>query len=179
MRKFNPHKKSLFASIFSLFTFFSSDSSGNGDVYISGRIVYSPCAIAVGSHDQTIDMGATPLSVIAKQGYGPQRELRIHLINCLLTSNQEKNISPSEYYKITFDAMYGEDSFGVHGNARGVELKIRDDRGEFAYPGVALPARDITTGDSVLNFSLQLMTNGKKLQPGTWNSLVRFRMDYN
>lgn len=179
MRKFSPHNKSLFASIISFFVIFTADASGNGDVYISGRIVHSPCAIAVESHDQTIDMGVTPLSIIARQGYGPRHDFTIRLINCLLISSSEDALSESEYYSVVFDAMDGGKYFGIRGDAQGIELKIRDERGETAHPGVALPTREITSGDLDLNFSLQVVGDGKKLQPGTWSSLIRFRMDYN
>lgn len=153
-------------------------SQGEGAVLIKGEVLYTPCAIDLDSRDQTIDMGETPLSDIAQKGYGPTRAFTVRLINCLILPSPGNSKYDSEYYQITFEPMSGHERFGVHGDARGIELAIRDNHGNVATPGVAFPAREVTVGSMNLNYSLQLVSNGQTLRAGNYQSLIRFRMDY-
>ena len=84
----------------------------------------------------------------------------------------------SEYYQITFDPMTGTDRFDIRGEAEGIELTIRDIDGNLALPGVALPAKEVTRGNISLHYALQIISDGQPLRSGTYQSLIRFRMDY-
>jgi type 1 fimbria pilin len=123
-------------------------------------------------------MGDTPVSEIASKGYGPTRVFTVHLINCLMLPSPGSRKYDSEYYQITFEPMTGEKQFSVRGDAQGIELTIRDPYGNIAEPGVAFPAREVTTGSMSLHYSLQLISNGQPLKAGDYQSLIRFRMDY-
>jgi type 1 fimbria pilin len=153
-------------------------NQGEGAVFIQGTVLYTPCAIDLDSRDQTIGMGDTPVSEIATKGYGPTRAFTVRLINCLMLPSPENSKYDSEYYQITFEPMTGAERFSVRGDAQGVELAIRDTDGNIAEPGVAFPAREVTTGGMNLNYSLQLVSNGEPLRAGDYQSLIRFRMDY-
>lgn len=154
-------------------------NQGEGAVLIQGAVLYTPCAIDLGSRDQTIDMGDTPVTEIATKGYGPTRAFTVRLINCLMLPTPGNGRYDSEYYQITFEPMTGADRFYVRGDAQGIELAIRDTDGNIASPGVAFPAREVTAGSMNLNYSLQLVSNGQPLKAGDYQSLIRFRMDYN
>lgn len=153
-------------------------NQGEGTVFIRGEVLYTPCAIDLDSRDQTIDMGETPVSEIAVKGYGPTRKFTVRLINCLLLPAPGQTQYESEYYQITFDPMAGNDRFSVSGDAEGIELAIHDSEGHFAEPGIALPAREVTPGIMDLNYTLRLVSNGQPLKSGSYQTLIRFRMDY-
>ncbi|MFP2693923.1 fimbrial protein [Enterobacter ludwigii] len=155
-----------------------AENQGEGAVFIKGEVLYTPCAIDLDSRDQTIDMGETPVSEIATKGYGPTRIFTVRLINCLMLPSPGNRKYDSEYYQITFEPMTGAERFSVRGDAQGIELTIRDTDGHIAEPGVAFPAREVTAGSMSLNYSLQLVSNGKPLKAGDYQSLIRFRMDY-
>lgn len=151
---------------------------GEGTVFIRGEVLYTPCAIDLDSRDQTIDMGETPVSEIAVKGYGPSKKFTVRLINCLLLPAPGQTQYESEYYQITFDPMAGSDRFSVSGDATGIELAIHDSEGHYAEPGVAFPAREVTPGIMDLNYTLRLIRNGQPLTSGSYQTLIRFRMDY-
>lgn len=153
-------------------------NQGEGTVFIRGEVLYTPCAIDLDSRDQTIDMGETPVSEIAVKGYGPTRKFTVRLINCLLLPAPGQTQYESEYYQITFDPMAGSDRFSVSGDAKGIELAIHDSEGHFAEPGIALPAREVTPGMMDLNYTLHLVSNGQPLKSGSYQTVIRFRMDY-
>lgn len=95
-------------------------NQGEGAVLIQGAVLYTPCAIDLGSRDQTIDMGDTPVSEIATKGYGPTRAFTVRLINCLMLPTPGNGRYDSEYYQITFEPMTGADRFSVRGDAQGI-----------------------------------------------------------
>lgn len=153
-------------------------NQGEGAVLIQGAVLYTPCAIDLDSRDQTIDMGDTPVSEIATKGYGPTRSFTVRLINCLMLPTPGDSKYDSEFYQITFEPMTGAERFSVRGDAKGIELTIRDTDGNIAAPGVAFPAREVRTGSMNLKYSLQLVSNGQPLKAGEYQSLIRFKMDY-
>jgi type 1 fimbria pilin len=153
-------------------------NQGDGAVFIKGEVLYTPCAIDLDSRDQTIDMGETPVAEIATKGYGPTRHFTVRLINCLMLPSPGHSLFDSEYYQITFDPMTGTERFGIRGEAEGIELTLRDTEGNRALPGVALPAKEVTQGTLNLHYALQIISDGKPLKSGAYQSLIRFRMDY-
>ncbi|WP_205419679.1 fimbrial protein, partial [Klebsiella pneumoniae] len=67
---------------------------------------------------------------------------------------------------------------GIHGEASGVALKISDDDGNIARPGMPLPLMNIPLGSYRLNYVINLMANRQPLTAGSYFSSVRFKMDY-
>lgn len=153
-------------------------NQGDGAVVITGAVLHTPCAIDLDSRDQTIDLGHTPVSDIAARGYGPTRAFTVRLINCLIKPSPGSRKYDSEYYQITFEPVTDATRFSVRGDAKGIELAIRDNAGHMAEPGVAIPAREVNADSTDLNYSLQLISNGQPLKAGNYQSLIRFKMDY-
>lgn len=152
-------------------------SSGWGNVHLSGSIIDTACAIDTQSIDQTIDMGATPLSQIARNGQGRATLFSIRLVNCVL--NRDAKFLPSwRHFAITFDGTNDNGLFGVDGEAKGVALKITDSEGNIAIPGKPLPSGNVETGDMSLKYSLQPMGNHRKFHAGDYTSIIKFKMDY-
>lgn len=178
-RKTSQIVKTFFFLLSGYTPFLMAANQGDGTVFIKGEVLYTPCAIDLESLDQTIDMGEIPVSQIATRGYGPTRNFTVRLINCLMLPPPGQTQYDSEYYQITFDPMSAGERFVVRGNAEGIELAIRDTEGHIAQPGVAFPARKIVDGTMDLNYSLQVISNGQPLKSGVYQSLIRFRMDYN
>ncbi|VFS14982.1 fimbrial anchor (mannose-resistance fimbriae), MrfB protein [Enterobacter cancerogenus] len=149
---------------------------GEGRVSMQGSIIETPCAIDTQSRDQSIDMGTTPVGVIARDGQGAARPFSIQLINCSLPRGMQ--LPDWQSFQITFDGERRGGFFGVHGSAQGVALELVDANGNIAHPGEPLPTGALADGDLRLNYSLRLVGDRDVLQAGQFTSTLRFRMDY-
>lgn len=152
-------------------------AQGWGRVNMQGAIIDTACAIAAGSRDQTIDMDTVPVGNISRDGQGNTRSFIIELINCTL-ERPRADLPDWKQFQVTFDGDNEGELFGVNGEAKGVALKITDDQGNVAIPGMPLPFNDITSSSMLLNYSIKLVSNNKPLRAGSYFSAVRFKLDY-
>ncbi|ROR08830.1 fimbrial protein [Erwinia sp. JUb26] len=154
-----------------------SSDNGQGRVNMIGSIIDAACAIDINSIDQTIDMGVVPVSRIVRDGQSVKKNFSINLINCVLNKS-DKDSTRWQYFTITFDGLNDDGLFSVEGDAKGIAIKIIDNSGSIARPGLALPPGKIESGDISLNFSMQLVSNHRALQAGDYNAVIKFKMDY-
>ncbi|QGH61593.1 fimbrial protein [Serratia proteamaculans] len=155
-----------------------AQGQGNGSVNMQGSIIDTPCAIDVPSRDQTIDMLSLPLGQIIRDGHGPTRPFSIHLVNCALTP-MLPNRPDWSYFRVTFDGpTTHDDLFNLNGEARGVGLQIADSAGAIAIPGKQMPANDLQIGSMRLDYTLRLVGNHQTLRAGTYQTTLRFKLDY-
>lgn len=156
----------------------SAHDQGHGVVNMAGSIIDTPCAIDVPSRDQTIDMATLPLGQIIRDGQGPTRPFSIQLVNCTLTPLLP-NRPDWSHFQVTFDGPTAHDNlFSVSGRARGVGLQIADAAGVIAIPGKPMPAYGLQLGDMRLNYTLRLMGDHQTLRAGTYQTTLRFKLDY-
>ncbi len=148
-----------------------------GQVMMEGSIIAAACAIEMNSRDQVIDMDTVPVSKIARDGRGIARPFTIRLINCTL-QHANSSLPDRQSFRVTFDGTAEGDLLAVKGEARGVALQIKDDRGNIALPGVALPPAALTPGDKALQYTMNLVPNRQGLRAGEYRSTVRFKLDY-
>lgn len=156
---------------------FSAPSQGWGKVSMYGEIVDTACAIETESRDQTIDMGVIPLSVLKQFGKAPPKPFNIQLVDCRW-ERYPSSKGEWQTFEVTFDGPANGDFFTVSGEAKGVQLAMRDDQGTPVIAGKPLPKRDIVPGDMTLNYELQLVTDNQRLQAGSYQTLLRFKIDY-
>lgn len=170
---------SVFSCIFSLWALPAAqaavDDGRHGRVNMHGAITDAACAIAVESRDQVIDMEVIPLADVRRDGHGRSKSFSIRLVNCIAAIKEKPE---RRQFEITFDGDHDGNYFGVYGEASGVALRITDEYGNQALPGKALPLRDITMVDKVLNYTLTLMANQRDLKAGVYFSTIRFKLDY-
>jgi len=155
----------------------AATSQGWGKVSMTGEIVDTACAIDTESRDQTIDMGVIPTSEIRQLGKAPSKPFSIKLIDCRW-ERYPSSKGEWQSFTVTFDGPADGDFFTVDGDARGVQLAMRDEYGSQIIAGKELPKRDIVPGDMTLNYELQLVTNNQSLRAGTYHTLLRFKVDY-
>lgn len=146
-----------------------------GRVNMQGAIIDTPCAIAVDSREQVIDMGMLPLADIVRDGQGQLHPFSIELVDCLLL---RPGLHEWKQFQVTFDGDAEGAFFGVQGEASGVALTIRDGAGRRAMPGKAMLPLDIEPGDMRLDYTLGLVANHRALRPGHYTSAIRFKLDY-
>lgn len=153
---------------------------GHGTVKMNGEILDAACNVDVASRDQTINMLTQPVSEIISEQYGLDRPFTIKLVNCVLKRHSPNALPVNDwqYFQITFDGIREGNAFGVEGGAQGISLQIRDVNGNIAVPGQALPSEDIQPGSMKLNYSMRLVGNGNELQPGSYHSTIRYKLDY-
>lgn len=168
----------LALAVLSLVPFASAANSMHGNVRMHGSIIDTPCAIAADSRDQSIDLSVIPVSTIISEGVSPSRPFTIQLINCSLETSQ-KNKNDWSKFAITFDGKTTNGNlFSADGEATGVGIQISDSAGNIAVPGQTMPERNIEAGQMKLDYSLRLMANRETVRAGTYQSTIRFKMDY-
>ncbi|WP_272539750.1 fimbrial protein [Providencia sp. PROV197] len=146
-----------------------------GRIGMSGSIVDSACAIDTGSYEQTVDMGMLPIGTLRQQGRGPVRPFSIALIGCTLTPYAGE---AWQKFSVTFDGPVDGEWFLVSGDARGVALALQDAQGQPIYPGQSPPKQAIVSGNSMLHYGLQLVSDTRPLRPGEYQGALRFKLDY-
>ena len=144
---------------------------------MQGSIVETACAIDLGSHDQTIDMGSLSISSIIRDGQGPARPFIIRLVNCSL-EKQNYNRPDWQYFRMTFDGPHEQGLFNVSGQAKGIGLEIRDKNNELSIPGYAMLPQQLISGNRDLIYQLRLVANRQPLIAGKYNSQIAFKLDY-
>lgn len=151
---------------------------GHGQVILGGSIIETPCSIDTQSRDQSIDMNATPISVIARDGQGDTHTFSINLVNCDL-AQLDANRPDWRFFRVSFDGAEDKGLFALGGNAHGVALKLTDEFGHIARPGVPLPSGNLISGSQKLNYNLRLVGNEQVLKTGDFRTVLRFKIDYN
>lgn len=144
---------------------------------MQGAIIDTACAIAIESRDQTIDMEVVPLADIIRDGQGRSKPFSIELVNCTL-ERQDTKLLDWKQFQVTFDGDSEGELFGVRGEASGVALRITDENGNTATPGVPLRAQEFITSTMRLNYRLRLVANQHALKAGDYSSAIRFKLDY-
>ncbi|MCC8466438.1 fimbrial protein [Photorhabdus bodei] len=150
----------------------------HGRVNMQGSIIDTPCTIALGNQDQTIDISSILVGQIIRSGHGPIRLLSIQLINCLLTPVLLNRLSRS-HFRVTFDgAAARNDLFSMNGEASGVGLQISDSTGAVVVPGKPMPVEDLQIGSMRLDYTLRLITAHQVLRAEALHTMIRFKLDY-
>lgn len=152
-------------------------NQGRGEVTVNGRIIASACAIETASRDQTINMGASPIGQIIRDGQGEKRDFSIQLVNCALEKFNPE-LADWRYFQVTFDGREDGGLFAIDGDAKGIALKITDDFGNVAAPGVPVEQYAIQPGAMTMNYGLRVVGNNQLMKAGDYSSTVRFKMDY-
>lgn len=155
----------------------AASSQGWGRVNMQGAIIDTACAISIDSRDQTIDMEVVPLADIIRDGQGRSKPFSIELVNCTL-ERPDPTLPGWKQFQVTFDGDNEGELFGVRGDASGVALRITNESGNIATPGVPLRAQDIIPGAMQLNYHLRLVANQHTLKAGDYFSAIRFKLDY-
>ncbi|ELE9730708.1 type 1 fimbrial protein [Enterobacter kobei] len=157
----------------------TANMHGHGHIQMSGTIIDTACAIATDEADQSISMGTLAVSELVSNGRGPSVPLTVHLVNCVLSSNDAQDVHHWKDVRITFVGKAdGPRRFALHGEARGEALVITDNRGNEAEPGEPMPPVQIELGNMALHYRLQLIGNHNKIRPGHFNTTIRYFMEY-
>lgn len=146
-----------------------------GKIALSGSILDTPCAIAMDSIDQSIDLGTVPVSVLKQWGESPLQPFTIHLMGCRLQSPVGQ---AWQTFAITFDGPADNTGFVVYGQASGVSLILEDRAGERIQPGVPFHEGAIVAGNRTLEYGLRIASNSAAYQPGDFQTTLRFKLDY-
>lgn len=150
---------------------------GHGRVNLHGTIVEKACAIAVESVDQTINFGPVNISNVFNRRQAAIKAMKIRLVDCQLTSPKSNQVRLNQF-RVTFDGDNNGQGIDVQGTAKGLMLVISDAKGNRVLPGRALPPLDITPGDMVLNYELQLERNNQPMKAGDFTAFVKYKIDY-
>jgi len=155
----------------------SVSSPGWGKVSMHGEIVDTACAIKTESRDQTIDMGVIPLNVLKQFGKAPPKPFNIQLVECRW-ERYPSTKGEWQTFNVTFDGPANGEFFTLNGEAKGVQLSIRDSQGIPVLAGKPLPEGELISGKMIMNYELQLVADNQRLQAGSYQTLLRFKIDY-
>lgn len=149
---------------------------GHGTVGMQGSIIDTPCAIAVNDIDQAVEMGMSTTGELIHDGRGPAKVFHIHLMGCTLKP-QQPHMPDWSWFQVTFDGMPEGELFSIAG-AEGIGLRITDQAGNVAKPGIPLPRAMLKPGSQVLEYSLRVVAAQHRLVAGDYRATVRFKVDY-
>lgn len=155
----------------------SANTTDHTRVFLDGNILDTPCSIEPGSRDQTIQMGATPVSVIARDGAGRTVPFTVQLRDCNL-ARVNRQLPDWQGVRVIFDGITDGQDFLVRGTAKGVALRIFDAKGHVAVPGTPLPSLPLIVGDQALNFRMQLVSDHKSIRKGEYHAVIQFGLSY-
>ncbi|ELC6383284.1 type 1 fimbrial protein [Enterobacter hormaechei] len=155
----------------------SANTKDHTRVFLDGNILDTPCSIDPGSRDQTIRMGATPVSVIAQDGAGHMVPFTIQLKDCDL-ARVNRQLPDWQGVRVIFNGISDGQDFLVHGTAKGVALRIFDAKGHVAVPGIPLPSLPLIAGDQALSFRMQLVSDRKPIVKGEYHAIIQFGLSY-
>jgi type 1 fimbria pilin len=150
----------------------------HGRVGMQGSIIDGACAIDTGSQKQIIDIDLTSVDSLSRDNEGHKIDFHINLKNC---SIDPANPSQPDWsaFRVTFDGQRGENgSFKTDGDAKGFGIKIFDSEGASILPGIPTGAHEISLGKMQLDYALKLVSNHEILQPGEYQTTIRFKLDY-
>jgi len=189
MESISMFKKSLL--VMSLTAFIcvpalAADSQGAGKITFKGQVIDSPCSIAPGDEDLTVNLGEVATTVLNsgdKQSLA--EDFTIHLQDCILTDAEG---TATDKVKITFTSS--DDTSGTNllkntfegniGGATGVGVRLLDEQNQTIALNTAL---NINFPDQnsyqELNFKARMEAiDGETATPGNLNAQVNYILDY-
>lgn len=149
---------------------------GHGIVGMKGSIIDTPCAIQINDVDQVVKIEGSTTGQIVHDGRGVIRLFRIHLTDCVLKP-QAPHAKNWSGFQVTFDGDASNGLFKAEG-VSGIGIQITDHDGQIARPGVPLPGIPLTTEAQVLEYSLRVIGTPDHLHAGSFQSTIRFKVDY-
>lgn len=150
----------------------------DGRANFSGQVIAPACSLAMEDRYQSIDMGNTPIRDLQNTDFGPDKKIELRLRYCELSSESNRELSGSRV-RLSFEGVQGNtpDEFSLSGQARGVNLQIRDIHGYSAYSGKPMPPQ-LIGNDQGFVYSLRLVRNSEVLKAGNYHAILRFKVDY-
>lgn len=156
-----------------------SDVWWHGRTSFHGQVIAPTCTLATEDAYQTIDMGGTSIRELQKAPIGPEKKFRLRLRNCEL-AGRGKRLYTSSRIRVTFDGEQGgtPDTFLLAGQAKGIDLQIRDMQGDIAKIGKPMPPLLLSGNEEELNYTLRVIRNSQPLKAGNYYAVLRFKVDY-
>lgn len=146
-----------------------------GILTMNGSILETPCAIAMESIDQSIDLGVEPISVLKQFGQGTRHPFSIKVIDCRISSLSGE---PWNTFSITFSGPSENNNFLVFGDVSGIALRLEDEKGQWVIPNQPISLGGISQGDRLLNYGLRMISDHSTFIPGNFQSILSFKLDY-
>lgn len=153
-------------------------NEGRGRVSVNGQILASACSIHTDDIRQEVLFDIQSFrNLTDNSGFG-EKFFSLRLTNCRL---EKETQDEWDSVSVTFDGEINSVNpslFSVHGEARGVALRVLSARGEQAYPGLPMHNIPLSQKGSQLDYRLQIVPDGEPLEEGHWSGSLRFMVLY-
>ncbi|WON78395.1 fimbrial protein [Serratia sp. UGAL515B_01] len=163
----------------------------HGELRIIGETMLSSCVLAMESEEQTVELGDVPSYRIKHSGTRtPPIAFRLKLLDCGRSTPDvhDNQQGGTEIYipdqPVVFISFIGEklsgggQLFRLRGTAQGIALRLSDRKQRQIYPGVLSNPLILDQGDNNLVFYAQLEKGIGELSPGTFSTLINFKLEY-
>nr|WP_241390371.1 fimbrial protein [Serratia proteamaculans]ULG13469.1 SefE [Serratia proteamaculans]ULG18923.1 SefE [Serratia proteamaculans] len=163
----------------------------HGALYISGKLVESPCIISAESEEQEIKLGGMPLWQLAKPGDVSEPTLvHFYLEDCgvgdgfLRSPEHGDNAAYIHQQMAVMVRLVAEEEPENHrlirlsGSAKGVALLLEDSARHVLQPGERSWPQVLTPGHNDLVFQAQLIRTRQQLEPGNFRAVVYLGLEY-
>ena len=148
-----------------------------GHVQLTGSIVDSACSIHMANASQTISFNTLAVNNLVSGNTSAQQSLNIYVSNCI-TSSTRHDTSFSQRFNLTFEGQPNGKNFAILGAAKGIALRIEDERGRLISPGESIDHNIETTDNVPLNYSLTLIGNGHALETGNYHATIKLSIQH-
>ena len=145
-------------------------------IHVTGSVIDTACSVDMDSIDQSVNLGTLPLSTVIDQAHQPDKKFSVRLDNCSLARHDGGN--DFKGFSINFMGTGDDGMFLLSGKARGVALEIKDYNGQIIHPGIAVNTHKLENGNITMDYYINIISNGEKLNPGDYSGNIEYRLDY-
>jgi len=154
-------------------------AQGQGKITFKGSIIDSPCSIAPGFDDQTIDLGEISKAALESvKGQSKPKNFSIQLENCSFGTPAARN-----KVQVTFSgakSVAANGLLGITGTAKGASLAITDGSGALIELDTPTKGQTLKNGNNSLTFAAYLQADGASagITEGDFQAVAEFTLEY-
>lgn len=146
-------------------------------VQLTGSINDSACNISLGADDQTIAFKPAELNGFVRGNPVSHKSLSIYISDCV-GSSLRLSPTPLQRFNLSFEGEAEGRNFKVYGQAQGITLQIKDERGNFVSPGMLLEYGSLSGDRLMLSYSLSLIGSGYLLEAGDFHTTIKLSIQH-
>ncbi len=154
-------------------------NQGQGVVNFKGTVIDSPCSIAQGSADQTIDFGQISKNQLEKGGTSVHKNVDIKLLNCDMSTKRSVMVSFSGTNPAVNTQLYELGTAGDTGTA--IEMSSTDGTLVSFTGGAGVTGTtQLKNGDNILRYSawVKKSSAATNVKEGDFSAVANFNLTY-
>lgn len=163
----------------------------NGELYVHGELLESPCTLDEESLEQEFSLGESNTSLFRHVGdMSLPTLINLRFKGCGINNGiavdefHSGNLiyTPDEaIIKLHFNGIPDRSDsnfFKINGEAKGIAIRLEDNRGNIIIPNKHHHPMIISKGKSGVSFTAQIVKTNNELKVGEFNSVINISLEY-